>query len=425
MKNFRGFSEFEMEFRQATNLIVGDNASGKTSLLKGCKYALSAFFAGFSDENTSFSAPVKNDFRAVVTSGNTEPLKPIEITFDIPEYLASGAKEYERQGLVKKSAKNSRPLLSGFKDLREIGSALAKSLYADGKRKAALPLFAVFTTEDIHVKRKIKAERFKDYTPANSFGYYECLNADGLLKYWLGRMFILREAELDEELDFVKTALLDALGPGGCDIIRGLSVRPFKKKVFFKLADGREVATEMLSDGYRRLVNIVVDIAFRAYILNGNCPQNDAAKNSRGTVIIDEIDLHLHPSLQGAVLKGLRNAFPELQFIASTHSPKVMSGVRSCPENGVTRLYFDSATGQNCKEEIETYGLDASTIISEILKIDERDGDVALRLAKLNRAIEDSRLGEAREMLVALRNEFGYRIPDLTSAQTLLDLIEE
>lgn len=63
LREFRGFDNFEIEFKPGVNLLVGDNASGKTTVLKATKYALSSFFSGFSDDNTSWQAPGNEDFR--------------------------------------------------------------------------------------------------------------------------------------------------------------------------------------------------------------------------------------------------------------------------------------------------------------------------------------------------------------------------
>ncbi|MFC2507853.1 MAG: AAA family ATPase [Bacteroides sp.] len=83
LENFRCFERFEIEFKPGINLLVGDNASGKTSLLKACKYALATFFAGFSDDNTRWVTPQKDDFRQVevgeISMLEEEPRERIKI----------------------------------------------------------------------------------------------------------------------------------------------------------------------------------------------------------------------------------------------------------------------------------------------------------------------------------------------------------
>ena len=87
IKNFRCFSEQEISFKDGINLFVGDNASGKTSILRACKYVMSAFFSGFSDDNTKWVGLEKNDFRVELVNGIIAPEKPIEIQFDINDII--------------------------------------------------------------------------------------------------------------------------------------------------------------------------------------------------------------------------------------------------------------------------------------------------------------------------------------------------
>ena len=79
--DFRCFQNFSMELKPGINLLIGDNASGKTSVLKGCKYILSSFFAGFSDENTRWICPEMSDFHEQIVDGNVLSENPLQISF--------------------------------------------------------------------------------------------------------------------------------------------------------------------------------------------------------------------------------------------------------------------------------------------------------------------------------------------------------
>ncbi len=81
-----------------------------------------------------------------------------------------------------------------------------------------------------------------------------------------------------------------------------------------------------LSDGFRSMVAMAADIAYRASLLNPHLGE-DAAKETSGIVLIDEIDLHLHPKWQRRIVRELQSAFPDLQFIATTHSPFILQSL--------------------------------------------------------------------------------------------------
>ena len=97
-------------------------------------------------------------------------------------------------------------------------------------------------------------------------------------------------------------------------------------QIMIDLEDKGLMPFNYLSDGYRNTVAMAADIAYRASLLNPHFGAN-AAKFSSGVVLIDEIDLHLHPKWQRRVVRDLQAAFPELQFIATTHSPFILQSL--------------------------------------------------------------------------------------------------
>ena len=431
LQNFRCYSDLTITFKSGINLLIGDNATGKTSVLLACKYVLSAFFCGFSDENTKWISPHNDDFRIRSSQGILLPELPIYIQFqtsDIIEYpdilqqtsLFDPSTSYT---LTKNSKKNSRALTTGIREYKNYAAWLMAGCFTESGQQMALPLFASFSTEDIHANRKIDASRFKIYNHKASFGYYECLEGNGFFPYWLKRLLVLQESrENHPEIIIVRTAIRNALGPEGCNIISDMQVRPNQRKVYYILPDGRETEANYLSDGYRRLVNIVTDLAFRCALLNRGIYGENACALTRGTVLIDEADLHLHPSLQAVVLKGLRHAFPRLQFIVSSHAPMLMSCVETNDENIVYKLNYSSADGYGIIP-VNTYGMDLSTLTDVILDQVPRATAVDQNLSHLFRLIDEGDYKEAAELLQQLRDRHGENLPELTQAEAMLNCV--
>lgn len=450
ISNFRCYTKTQMEFRRGINLLIGDNSVGKTSLLRACNLVNNTFFCGFSDENTKWKSADEDDFREIRTDDLQVDDLPIAITFhldelDCPPLALSNGEIFSLKAkkslheiselpdliIEKKSKKNSRNLVTSLKPLKEYASLLQSNSHliinGEVEQRNELPLFAYFTTEDIHTTRKLSIgdKAFKKYPQKASFGYFESFECKGLLDYWLKRLLVLAEANKGEvEINCVKRAITCALGADACNIISTMSIRPNDGQVYFTYIDGREVRSDLLSDGYRRLVSIVVDLAFRCALLNKVKYGEEAYKQTHGTVIIDEIDEHLHPELQVRVLKALHKTFPNLQFIASTHAPLVISSVENTPENVVYKLEFKD--GEYSHKELHTYGLDASTIMELYMGSLSRDVSADNDINELYEKIDKEAYKEAREMLATLKEKYGGDSnPELVKAEAMLSFMED
>lgn len=439
IKNFRCYEEKNIEFRRGVNLLIGDNSVGKTSLLHACNLVMNAFFSGYSDENTVWKSADDKDFRE---TGITE--SPIELVFhagewDFPTIQTQIGDSYSLDTNVelkieKKSKKNSRNLVTGLKPLKDYATALMFFSHVVQEDRSIrqinpLPVYACFTTEDIHTVRKFDKTRFKKYNHKPSFGYYECYDCKGLFECWINRLLVLRGAQKgEEEINSVRNAIIDALGPDGCNIISDIDIRHNEGKVYFKFVDGRESESTLLSDGYRRLVNIVMDIAFRCALLNKAMFGDQCYKRTHGTVIIDEIDEHLHPALQVRVLKALQDTFPQIQFIVSTHAPLVMSSVEPRnDENGneINVVYkLEYANGNYTHRELNLYGMDASTIIETYMGQPSRDLKVNAGIKKILDLIDKGDVQKARELLKELGQNIASGDPELTRVEALISFME-
>ncbi len=439
IKNFRCYEEKSMEFRRGVNLLIGDNSVGKTSLLRACNLVTNAFFSGYSDENTVWKSADDNDFRETETIES-----PIEIVFhpsywEFPDIKTQNENAYSLDPNVelkieKKSKKNSRNLVSGLIPLRDYASNMQKCSHIVLEDKSilqinVLPVYACFTTEDIHSVRKFDKNKFNKYNHKPSFGYYECYDCRGLFECWMKRLLVLKGAQKGEgEINSVRNAIIDALGPTGCNIINDMDIRHNESKVYFKFVDGRESESALLSDGYRRLVNIVMDIAFRCALLNKSMFGDQCYKHTHGTVIIDEIDEHLHPALQVRVLKALQDTFPKIQFIISTHAPLVMSSVEPRKDekgNDINVVYkLEYADGEYTHKELDIYGMDASTIIETYMEQPSRDLKVNADIKAILDFIDKGEIQKARESLGTLEQNIASGDPELTRIEALISFME-
>lgn len=432
IKNFRCYENKSIEFRSGINLLIGDNSVGKTSLLRACNLVLNSFFSGYSDENTTWKSADNDDFR---NTGIAE--LPVEISFNFGswdfqkiESPSGSIIELDLDGeykIEKKSKKNSRNLVTGLSALKEYASLLQKHSHeiVDGeiRQNHALPLYACFSTEDIHTVRKFDKNKFKKHQPKPSFGYFESYDCKGLMECWIKRLLVLKEAKIgEEEINNVRNAIIDALGPDGCNVIDDMEIRYNDGNVYFHYIDGRTAAADLLSDGYRRLINIVMDIAFRSALLNKAMYGDQSYKHTNGTVIIDEIDEHLHPALQVCILKALQMTFPKIQFIVSTHSPLVISSVETRPENIVYKLEYSD--GIYSHKEINAYGLDSNLILEEKVGVLSRVPLIDSKLKLSLDYISKRKLDDAKREIDELEKLTDPNQPELVKLRAILNRIE-
>ncbi|MFI3263357.1 MAG: AAA family ATPase [Rikenellaceae bacterium] len=439
LEDFKCYKKQEVVFKEGVNLLIGDNASGKTSILRACKYILSSFFVGFSDENTNWIPIQSNDYRRSLVSDNIVRLSPVKVSFVFNKFLVGDTEQLEcsisnsgkisasaqprvarMQYLERNTRRNSRTSIAGIRVYKEECARLEREYFDGDKRVRPLPLFAYFPAKDYENTNVKDKKKFKQYYHIPSFGYYECLDDSNNFNNWINRLLILAEGEKNiDEIYVVRRAIFEALGCDGCNIIFSMDIRVIQGIVYYILGDEREVESDNLSDGYKRLVNIVTDLAFRCAHLNGGIYGTDCCKETSGTVLIDEIDLHLHPTLQSTVLKGLRNAFPKLQFIVTSHAPMVMSSVESNNENIVYKLDYSSSEGY-CVNEVVTYGMDISTISETVLEQPPRDKQTDIKLTDLFDLIDEGRDDEAIVKLNQMKLKYS-NIPDLSRAEAMLN----
>lgn len=177
--------------------------------------------------------------------------------------------------------------------------------------------------------------------------------------------------------------------------------------------DGSPLYLDQLSDGERRLILLVGDVARRMAILN---PHLDDPTSSPGVLLADEIDLHLHPGWQRRVMPALRAAFPKVQLMVTTHSPQVLASVPS--EAVVMMKDFKFLPGHP-----KTFGRDTNTLLDTVFEVPERPEEIMAKLKRLYDLLDDH-TAEARGIFEELRKTLEHDDPELARIETLLMLAE-
>jgi predicted ATP-binding protein involved in virulence len=281
---------------------------------------------------------------------------------------------------------------------------------ASGEARA-LPVIAYYGTRRLWPREEIVQARRE--IGSRFDGYVNALEADTSHRQLAEWMFQQTIVELQRRKEVPQ---LRAIERAVCQCTEGA------KRFFFdaQLQDlvlEREGADptpfSTLSDGYRNMVALVADVAWRASVLNPHFGA-DAAAQSEGVILIDEIDLHLHPRWQRRILGDLRRTFPRLQFVATTHSPQVISSAR----REEVRVFRDNAL-----VEVQPFveGRDTNSLLEDVLGVPERPEEARTRIDAMSHLLDEERYEEAKVAFEGLLAQLGPDDPAIIRARWIFD----
>ncbi len=214
----------------------------------------------------------------------------------------------------------------------------------------------------------------------------------------------------DPQLQAIRKAL-EKLMPGYSDL--RVKRKPNARMVVSK--HGHEFSIQQLSDGEKCLLALVADMARRLAIAN---PGVQNPLHAEGVFLIDEVELHLHPAWQRMLLPRLLEAFPNSQFIVTTHSPQVLGELHA--EN-IIRLFQDEQGYVVWEKPQRSKGLDSSEVLTEIMGAPARNVATREKLNTLYELILEGHIEQAQAEIAKMEGELG-EIPALHKAKTMIDL---
>jgi predicted ATP-binding protein involved in virulence len=175
----------------------------------------------------------------------------------------------------------------------------------------------------------------------------------------------------------------------------------------------RELLVNQLSDGEKCLLAMVGDIARRLSIAN---PGLDDPLQGEGVILIDELELHLHPKWQRGIIPKLTETFPNCQFIVATHSPQIVSDVQ--PESIFILKSTDS--GVIVEHPDHSFGRDSNQILEDLMGVSDRPEAIKIQLQDLFELIENGELDQAKQVKNHLEYLMGLDEPEFAKADVLI-----
>ncbi len=346
LKNVRQFKELNITFNKGFNFIAGPNGCGKTSILAGISHCFthnSFQFSRFKDDSQFWSdIKVKGEKKRVGSGPNSIRL--------------NGYRQQSLKAYVKPPAIEGRESLS-INDVKKI-------------IKDFCPLF-IGSHRNIKYKQINGMQReptLDQQITQNIFTSSQSLygEKEANIKQWfVNRYFVIDKDWAQEErvnwLHMIEN--LPFIGPFNSDFSY---IKTEKELEPIFSIYGEECYLEELSAGFQAVLSIIANIF--EWVEGTNEPGERIALNAEGTVLIDELDLHLHPEWQFSLRKGLLRIFPNLQFIVTTHSPHLLS---SAGENEVIIIQKQEDNRYTLQpSEMRFSGWNTDQILSEIMGVE-------------------------------------------------------
>ena len=423
VENFKYFEKIDVKFNNQLSVIVGENGSGKSSILEAAKIILGTFFSKIN----GISAPSfdKRDVRLksyeMGESDVVQEQYPVKVSANVE------IKTYKAPIPVARvlSSSKTKTTINTAKYLVEYGHSAQLALQ-EGDESLILPIIAYYGTGRLWNYHKSKINPEKITQTKRIDGYKGCLEGSAnfqQMMLWLFKKAIqdFQKQNSQEDVVTLKT-VLGAIAKcyqniSGYDNAHiQFNFDSMSLEVAYKEENGQHVRLpfDLLSDGYRCTISLIADIAYRMAALNPQLKESVLIETP-GVVLIDEVDLHLHPAWQKRVLKDLTTIFPKVQFIVTTHAASVINSVKK--ENLIIlkncqAIYMDS----------EVYGKDVKSVMDEIMGVSDRPDDVKSLFEKFDKALNDADFKTAEMFLDQISTIRGGHDPELAKCQTKLRL---
>lgn len=357
--NFKMFEDLNLQFKPGFNLILGDNGVGKTSVLEAATVAVSGFLTGMEDIPTRNIYKDDIHYNIIVNNNGT-----FDRSYCYPVEIESTISYAGTDYTWNRTKISSRTMISP-KDILKVSRDLINST-----ERKILPLISYQSTSRHWISaRKDANEKKRKQLHNRRCGYLGCLDRTANLNVvnnWCEQMEwssvrMNSIAENYEQFGKIVSKFMSIMNDG---LISKVVYQPNEGKLLYS-ENGKFKDIDDLSAGYQSILNLILDLAYRMAILNPDEGEN--ISKVEGIVFIDEIDSNLHPKWQWRVIDALTEIFPNIQFIAATHSSIIVS---SCKDTNIINLDENG----NVRYITDSYAFSVNDILRDMLGISYAPG---------------------------------------------------
>lgn len=405
IQNFKHFTSCTFALNPGMNLLIGDNGVGKSSALDAVSVVLASFFQNI-NEITVKGIRTDDVHFELGLSGDAST----ERTYFEPTQLDATIVMQQVNYNIIRARKDGAP---NTKTTLNAGDFVARARELTNTSESILPIIAYpSVSRTWQTKRSDYGAELKAKISDRRRGYMGCLDATldrkGIISWILQMELIAFQkkqtiGEYERFLALVTTFMQE---------MENLSTPP---NIYYSIQledlvyeiGNVPMQLSYLSAGYQSALWLVMELAYRMVTLNPHVDPRETPVP--GVVLIDELDMHLHPKWQWHIVDALTKTFPSVQFIVATHSPIVIS---SCKDANIILL-----EEQNQVVPLSSgYGMSINDVLTYRFGSVQQPLEVKNLQDAFNSALEDSNMVEAKEILGIMREYLGNANPLIESA---------
>jgi len=410
VKNFKKFSEQKFELHPRFTLLVGENGSGKTSVLDALAVALGVWLIHVPDSS------LVNSRRRIYSW--EKRLEWVQLGDRAQFQEAKGEVVVRAFGQIDDRANLTweQRIPAGGRKADNTGAKEALSIVqeaydrAQSAQRVMLPVIGYYGAGRAWLPHNERDKKGSNLSAHRWSAFYDCLNeririAD-LIRWFRNETTESgnRQGRFRPGFEAVRRAILQCV-PGANSVWFDTD----RKDIVLSI-DGNAQPFANLSAGQRMMLALVADIAIKAVTQNNflvppdvlaaeDEPLPRVLRESTGVVLIDELDVHLHPRWQRRVANDLKTTFPKIQFVCTSHSPQVIGEV--APDE---ILLLDE---DNVERPLQSFGMDSNWILQALMKASKENPDISASVNRVFELIDQRKLERAADEIQALRQRVG------------------
>lgn len=430
LKNIGQFQDLSVSLAPAQHypsnitVFIGNNGSGKTSLLKSVTTALTWFVARLKHDKSN-GTPIPES--VILNTANSAAVEII-----VNDQNLQQQKQAYTWRITKNRTARKAEFTTYLTELNQLTDYYKQWLEQDDQ--SSLPLIAFYPVERSVIDIPLKIREKHQFLQID--GYDNALNNAvdfrRFFEWFRDREDIenefIKDLILRIKQDLVDQDLFNKIDEYNSGKFKDVQLEAVRQAIYTFMPDFKNLQVSrkprlamiidknektlnvnQLSQGEKSLMALVGDIARRLAMMN---PSLDNPLLGKGIILIDEIDMHLHPQWQRSIVQRLQMTFPNCQFILTTHSPLVISDTQDI-------LVYD-LDGHDITALPSLYGQDANTVLLQYMDTNYRNPRVAEQISQAMDAIQNNQLKQANQLIDILKSELGSNQVDVMRLVAML-----